>query len=821
MSDQEAQSAAHGTDTGATIDDDLWEWLLSIAAFAAVCVVSARVGKWMRKLLGIPLMTAYIFAGVLLGPLVLGNVQPLRVQAADVVLDAAVAYVALSAGAEMYLAIIRPMRKAVWRVTVAQLVFLVGAGSVVLVALAEPLEIEYLAGLNTTQRWTVAVMSAIILSARSPASAVEIVNELGARGLFTQALLGVTMVRDVVVIGAFACAEELTVRSFPTTTTAGGSPDAQSQGFGDSGEWLLLTPLAELGLSAVAGCLLSLVLYGVLVWDGWIGRVEGALDALQDCVAYSRECGHSLCVRLCGKHPQYKFGRVPTAEHRASIRGIGGPSANGGRVGTDLDEDVESVATEGSLSDDDDSEDWAESVARRVSFLRGLMVSFCGLLLSRVSDVLQRGSPFGLEVLLTCVVATALLVNVGNVVRERLDAALAAVQPVMQLVLFTYVGLSLDATRVLDANTVAVAFVVFAIRVVMTAAGTFFGGLWSREPVLASRIAWMPYITQAGVAIALNRRVRVRFSGLGTQFEAFNTVHVLLAVLAQLVGPALFRWSLRRAGEAGWASTHSRRDITRFETVQERIDRARAKPRASVDFSEDVVMFSSVPNARATGSVLRPGARRHSRRNSDGSIAEVVHGDHGADSVVGRQESVHRRTSRGRGASVGAAGRLRTRRSISLDASVLENMQTRWMIRQLLAAPTMGRITAEQLAATARTIVAQGGGGGGEPPMPREDPLGSVLPGGARKTTAGELRSLTDVFAGVSASDEVADGADLVANPSDDAMKGDEEAAVYGDQQSDAGEPGAAFRDGGGSVHSEAEGDVADTLPEAEELGVA
>jgi len=52
-------------------------------------------------------------------------------------------------------------------------------------------------------------MAGAILVARSPSSAIAIVNELRAKGPFTQTVLGVTVIMDVVVITLFAFNSEI------------------------------------------------------------------------------------------------------------------------------------------------------------------------------------------------------------------------------------------------------------------------------------------------------------------------------------------------------------------------------------------------------------------------------------------------------------------------------------------------------------------------------------------------------------------------------------------------------------------------------------
>jgi hypothetical protein len=79
---------------------------------------------------------------------------------------------------------------------------LVGAVTVLLLADFIP----FTQSMPFTNRLVVAMLAGAILVARSPSSAIAIVNELRARGPFTQTVLGVTIITDVVVIFMFAFA---------------------------------------------------------------------------------------------------------------------------------------------------------------------------------------------------------------------------------------------------------------------------------------------------------------------------------------------------------------------------------------------------------------------------------------------------------------------------------------------------------------------------------------------------------------------------------------------------------------------------------------
>ena len=64
--------------------------------------------------------------------------------------------------------------------------------------------IPFMQALSTTGRAVVALLAGTILAARSPSSAIAIINEMRARGPFTKGVLGVTLVKDVLIVVLFA-----------------------------------------------------------------------------------------------------------------------------------------------------------------------------------------------------------------------------------------------------------------------------------------------------------------------------------------------------------------------------------------------------------------------------------------------------------------------------------------------------------------------------------------------------------------------------------------------------------------------------------------
>ncbi len=62
-----------------------------------------------------------------------------------------------------------------------------------------------------------------------------------------------------------------------------------------------------------------------------------------------------------------------------------------------------------------------------------------------------------------------------------------------------------------------------------------------------NRVAWMGYITQAGIGLGLAKEVMVEFPIWGAEF---STLIIAVIVLNQIVGPPLFKWVLHIVGEA-------------------------------------------------------------------------------------------------------------------------------------------------------------------------------------------------------------------------------------------------------------------------------
>ena len=93
------------------------------------------------------------------------------------------------------------MKSIAWQ-TVAQLVSIFLFGTIAMLLLAD--FVPFMQPMPFGWRLAVGMLTGAIVVARSPSSAIAIVTELRAKGLFTRTVLGVTVLMDVVVVVCFA-----------------------------------------------------------------------------------------------------------------------------------------------------------------------------------------------------------------------------------------------------------------------------------------------------------------------------------------------------------------------------------------------------------------------------------------------------------------------------------------------------------------------------------------------------------------------------------------------------------------------------------------
>ena len=188
----------------------------SLASFLFIALAAYQVGR-LATHFHLPLITGYLVAGILAGPFILQLVDVVNVEALRFLDETALAFIAFVAGSEMALDELRGRYRSIGWNTLAQIVAVYIISGVGILLLAD--HIPFMRDLTPAGKLATALLGGTILAARSPSSAIAIINEMRARGPFTKTVLGVTLVTDVLIVVLFALSSSiaatlLTGRSF-------------------------------------------------------------------------------------------------------------------------------------------------------------------------------------------------------------------------------------------------------------------------------------------------------------------------------------------------------------------------------------------------------------------------------------------------------------------------------------------------------------------------------------------------------------------------------------------------------------------------------
>ena len=239
-----------------------------LARFALVLVASWAAGSLVQRV-RLPRITGHIFAGIACGPHVAG-VATERLASMLTSLDVVcLAVIGVAAGAELRASELRknPRPTLVMTLAISTLSFLFVLLSVVL--LLGPTSIAMLRGLSTWHAVAVGSLAGTLAIARSPASAIAVLHEMRGKGPFCSHVMAVTIVKDVLVVVAFALNMEAVALSglaFQPHDVATSAADAAAGGeIGRSAArtaFALLRPFAVVAASAACGVLAGVGLFG-------------------------------------------------------------------------------------------------------------------------------------------------------------------------------------------------------------------------------------------------------------------------------------------------------------------------------------------------------------------------------------------------------------------------------------------------------------------------------------------------------------------------------------------------------------------------------
>ena len=226
----------------------------SLANFAFITFAAFQIGQLATRF-HLPLISGYLLSGILAGPFILQFMDAAHVEALRFLDETALAFIAFVAGSEMALDELRGRYRSIGWNTAAQIGAVYIVSGIGIFLLAE--HIPFMRDLTPAGKLATALLGGTILAARSPSSAIAIINEMRARGPFTKTVLGVTLVTDVLIVVLFAfstsiAATLLTGRSF------------------DIGFIILVsfTVLGSIGLGVLIAQIMGLILRNH--WEDWV-----------------------------------------------------------------------------------------------------------------------------------------------------------------------------------------------------------------------------------------------------------------------------------------------------------------------------------------------------------------------------------------------------------------------------------------------------------------------------------------------------------------------------------------------------------------------
>ncbi len=409
--------------------------LVLLVGFAIVAIAGNQIAKVFQKL-KFPLITGLIITGIVAGSSVLKFIPAKTLPELNFLNEIALAIIAFSAGSELYLNELRSRIKSIKWMTIGQLIVTFTLSAAVIYYSAS--YIPFMASLSNNVKVIISLLFGVIFVARSPSSAIAVINELRANGPFTKTAMGVTVVKDVLVIILFAICFAI----------AKAVVNGEELGF-----TFLLFLVIELLLSFGLGIVLGKILQAPL------------------SLKFSKHI-KGLFIILLG------YGAYVLA-----------------------------------------------------AFVKDHTFAFFN------HEII-------LEPLLICIIASFYITNYTKNRIEFIEL-LEDISPTIYIIFFTLTGASLSLQTLVQVFWVALAL--FFLRLFTMVIGGVFGVVAAKDNKKYTFISWMPYVTQAGVALGLTTIIANEFPAWGYEFQ---TVIIAIIVINQLVGPPLFKWAINLVGES-------------------------------------------------------------------------------------------------------------------------------------------------------------------------------------------------------------------------------------------------------------------------------
>jgi Kef-type K+ transport system membrane component KefB len=187
-----------------TILAALFRFLVPLSGMGAATMLlgflllAAYVAGELSRDFRLPRITGYLIIGILCGPHLLGLLPQEIVDDFRLINGVALSVIALQAGGELRLDRLRPRIRSISAITVLQIV-IISLGTAVVVYLARDM-FPFLDGHPPRTALAVALIFGLVAVAKSPATTIAVITELRAKGPLTDTVLGVSVLKDVLLL---------------------------------------------------------------------------------------------------------------------------------------------------------------------------------------------------------------------------------------------------------------------------------------------------------------------------------------------------------------------------------------------------------------------------------------------------------------------------------------------------------------------------------------------------------------------------------------------------------------------------------------------
>ncbi len=410
--------------------------LKHLIGFILVAIAAYEIAKYLQKKIKFPLITGLILTGIIAGTSLLDFLHGESLENLQFLNEIALAMIAFSAGAELHLKELKSRINSIKWMTISQLLITFFLSSIFIFFISE--YIDFMKPLSVTHKIAIATLFGTIFVARSPSSAIAVINEMRARGAFTKTVMGVTVVKDVLVIILFAIT-------------------------------------FAISKNIINNEAINLLFFIILIIELLTSFLFGY---------------------FAGKILEFMFKRHLHFKVKTFF-----------------------------------------------VLLMGYSIYFIAHQIEHYSLILIHHK-FTVEPLLIGIIASFVITNYTEF-RNEFEEILEKISPYVFITFFTLIGASLSVQVLLSVFKIAI--ILFFVRLITMFIAGIIGVKLAKDPKEYTFVAWMPYLTQAGVAVGLATIIAHEFTSWGREFE---TMIIAIIVINQIVGPPLFKWVIKFVKES-------------------------------------------------------------------------------------------------------------------------------------------------------------------------------------------------------------------------------------------------------------------------------